>query len=447
MNHTLAREVIGCLRVSGSTRAHAERLSNYGLRDWKRTLRWLDEAGLALLLWRRLKELGAASILPAQLGVAFERNLRDHRRRIAEMATEFNAINSAFENAGVEYAALKGFALIPDYCPFASLRTTYDYDYLVRPDKAERACRALEAAHYHLRPERADEPLEYFHEARPPRSPLNRDDLYSGSFPRTVDLHRLFWNSDELQIRLDCREGFLARKRFRRLTIEQLDVEYPQPFSELRFWALCDEDELLFQLLHAFRHILQDWCRLASLLDVAWFVQRRSSDVRFWKIFLERIRHSPPLREIAGLVLSLSTQLFGASLPEAVTVETVGSLRGTIALWVDRYGLESAVSNFSGNKFNLLLYREFIADDSAWRTIERRRLFPLHRPNQAAEVSTRRLAARLAAAWKQGVYVARRSHHHVLGAARYRLERPRWKRLLAGFAARSPLSITRYHHG
>src|SRR5215471_16852885 len=113
MNHELAREVIGCLQTSGSPRVHAERLSSFGLREWKRTLRWLDEAGLALLFRQRIGELGSTGVLPLQLSAALERNDRDHRRRIAEMAAEFDFINRLFDSADVEYVALKGFALIP----------------------------------------------------------------------------------------------------------------------------------------------------------------------------------------------------------------------------------------------------------------------------------------------------------------------------------------------
>lgn len=431
MNYALTREVVSSLRVSGCTRAHAEQLSTYDLRDWKRGLRWLDEAGLTLLLRQRLKEIGAESVFPDPLSAVFERNARDHRGRIADMATEFDGINRVFEDAGVDYVALKGFALIPEYCSFASLRPTYDYDYLVQPSDAERACRALEAARYRFQPRDTDQPLVYFHDARPPRSPFSRDDLYSGSFPRTIELHQVLWNPAELKIWLDLPGDFFARKRLRHLTAEQLDVECRRPSSALAFWALCEEDELLFQLLHAFRHILQNWCRLASLHDIAWFVARRSSDTAFWESFLERVRPCAPLREIAGVVLSLSTRVFGASVPEVVAAETVKSLRQAVALWVERYGLESALSNFSSDKFSLLLHREFVSDVSVWRTIERGRLLPLHQPNRAEKPSTRHFAARLTAAWKQSVYIGRRLHHHVLGAARYRLERPRWERRLA----------------
>jgi hypothetical protein len=440
MNYELAREVIGCLRVSGSPRAQAERLLTFGIREWQRTLGWLDEAGLTLLLWRRLEELGIASLLAAELRVAIERNLRDHQYRIAEMAREFDEINRAFDNAGVKYVALKGFALIPEYCPCASLRTSYDYDYLVHPGELERACRALQAAHYCAQPTTVSEPLEYVHKARPLRSPLSRDDLYSEAFPRSIELHCQFWNPDELRIKLDFQGDVLARRQSRHLTAEQLGIEESQPCSVLRFWALCEEDELLFQLLHAFRHILQDWCRLASLLDIARFVARRSSDTAFWERFLGRVRPCPPLREITGVVLSLSAQLFRASLPEVVAAEIIRGMRNATALWVGRYGFESALGNFSRNKFSLLLYREFVGDVSVWETIERRRLFPLHRPNRAARAFTPTLRDRVAADWKQSLYVVRRLRHHVLGAARYRLERLRWERMLAkgGRAAAPP---------
>ena len=115
-------------------------------------------------------------------------------------------------------------------------------------------------------------------------------------------------------------------------------------------------------------------------------------------------------------------------------------MRNASALWIGRDGFESALGNFSRNKFSLLLYREFVGDVSAWETIERRRLFPLHQPNRAARAFTPTLRDRVAADWKQSLYVVRRLRHHVLGAARYRLERLRWERMLAksGRAAAPP---------
>ena len=139
MNRNLARKVVDCLRVSGSPQTSVERLHSFRAGAWKRTLKWLDHSGLALLFWHQLKEVGAQDAVPPEFGALLEQNLKDHRVRVARMAEEFDSINRLLESAGVKYAALKGFALIPEYCPDASLRTTYDYDYLLPPESMERA--------------------------------------------------------------------------------------------------------------------------------------------------------------------------------------------------------------------------------------------------------------------------------------------------------------------
>jgi hypothetical protein len=432
MNRNLAKEVVGCLRVSGSPETSVERLYGFGAGAWKRTLEWLDHSGLALLAWHRLKELGARDAVPPEVGAGLERNLTDHRARVAETAEEFDSINRCLAGAGVSYAALKGFALIPEYCPDASLRTTYDHDYLLAPESRERAERALKAAGYVRKHEEVDDPVVYFHAAGPPRSPLCRDDLYSAKFPRTVELHYRFWDPDELKISFRLPEDPLARLRLRSLGPGRLGLPASSRFERgLQFHALCEQDELVFQVLHAFRHILQNWCRLCSLLDIASFIEHRSADAWFWARFLDGLSDREPLSEIVGIIFSLAASLFGAALPDAVAARTTRRLRSSVALWLRCYGQDLALNNFSDNKFSLFLHREFIQDPATWREIERGRLFPWHRPNRAAETSNPKSLPRLAAAWKQGVYTARRLRHHLLGAARYGLESHRWERARA----------------
>lgn len=437
MNRELAREIIGCLRLSDSPKNHVRHLSNFSLGEWKRMLPWLDESGLAPPFWHRMQEQGAEALLPPALSGALRRNMRDHRRRITAMAEDIDCINRAFGKAGIEYALLKGFALIPEYCPLASLRTTYDYDYLVSPQRFQQAGRTLEAIGYRRQAGEPDEPAVYFHEERPPRSPAGRDDLYSADFPRTVELHSTLWDSDELKIRLDLPDDWLARRQARTLTADQLGMEGSEQIGScLRFSALCEEDELLFQLLHAFRHLLQDWCRLASLLDIAWFIEHRSADEAFWRRFLDQVQSRPALREISGVVLAVSEHLFGATLPRAVASETTDRLSNPVALWVRRYGCRSALDNFSSNKFSLLLHREFVPDPATWRTIQRHRLLPFHRPNRAACTPSHSTGARLLAKWNQGIYVCRRLRHHTLSAVRYGLEWLKWRQMRAAAARR-----------
>jgi hypothetical protein len=208
----------------------------------------------------------------------------------------------------------------------------------------------------------------------------------------------------------------LARKRLRN-------------WQGLRFYSLAEEDELMFQALHAFRHILQNWCRLCTFLEIAYFLERRRSDSVFWQRFWERIKNSPPLPEMVGVVFSLAAGLFGAAVPTVIDADIIRTMRYPLALWLYRYGCDSALANFADNKYCLFLYREFVPDDATWREIRRRRLFPLQRPNRAARASTPEISARLAAGWKQGSYVARRLFRLLIATVPYTWEFIQWKRV------------------
>jgi hypothetical protein len=114
-----------------------------------------------------------------------------------------------------------------------------------------------------------------------------------------------------------------------------------------------------------------------------------------------------------------------------VARSTTQRLPTPLALWVEHYGLASALKNFSENKFSLFLHREFIPDNASWREMRRIRLFPLQRPNLAAQASRPGSLTRLAASWRQGVYVAGRLAHHLMTAVQYGWESSRWQRLRA----------------
>ena len=124
------------------------RLASFKTDDWERSFEWLQLSGLALLFWDRLKRSGAENILPRHVGARLARNAANNQVRVGEMWREFVSINERLESAGVSYAALKGFPLVPDYFPDPSLRSFTDYDYLLSYDSIERAGQALESAGY-----------------------------------------------------------------------------------------------------------------------------------------------------------------------------------------------------------------------------------------------------------------------------------------------------------
>jgi len=416
VNRAIASEIAGCLRVSGSPVDHVRNLAAFSRGDWKHAQEWLDQSGIALWFWDRLKGLGARDAVPPEIGERLDRLITDHSLRVESMAEEFDSINRTFELAGVEYAVLKGFALIPEYARDARLRTAYDFDYLLPPDSMERVDQPLRNGGYIHRHEDAGHSLRYTRSASTPRPFPQRDYLYSAALPRAVELHSRLWEPEPLMVPLPLPEDFLARKRLRN-------------WHGLSFYSLAEEDELMFQVLHAFRHILTNWCRLCVFFEIAQFLERRGSDSVFWQRFLERIRNVPLLSEMVGVVFSLAAHLFGAPVPKTVDTEIMRNLRHPLVLWVRHYGCDSALANLANNKYGLFLHREFVPDAASWRKIRRRRLLPLQRPNRGAQSSSPRVSDRLATGWRQASYIGQRLLHHSVAAVRFLWESRRWERM------------------
>ena len=410
-------QIVRFLRVSGRPSPRGVALASLDGRAWENTLQWLDASGLTLAFWNRLKESEREGSVCPEIRARLDGNLASHRIRVAAMQREFDLINGCLEAAGIEYAALKGFALIPEYCRDPILRNSYDYDYLVRLDALEETKHALRNAGFALK-KQYEHCVVYFRPALAARMPARRDELYSAAFGRTIELHTNLWDSDSLKIRLNVLEHALDRRILRR-------------WESSHFYALGDEDHLLLEVLHTFWHILDNWCRLAWLLEIANCLEYRYADSAFWERFYKKIQSNQQLSEISGVVFALATGLFGGRSAPLVADLIGPDQSASLTLWVTQYGITSALDNFLINKFNLFLYREFVRDHATWREVRRTRLFPVHRPNRAVEVSSTRTLLRFIAVWKQGLHVARRLLHHLAAAIQYGWEAPKWERLRA----------------
>ena len=423
MNRGLAHKIIDCLRVAGPAESDLAGLQSWSRKSWAATLPRLHTSGIALYFLRTLQERSEEHVLPPEVRVRLERNQADQNLRVAAMAEEFAVLNRGFENAGVRYAALKGFALIPQYSPDAALRTQADFDYLIAPESQSRAEQALRAASYVRQSRHESGPVVLFHSAHPLRIPASDDDLYRAALPRRLELHLRLWNPGPEALHPTSLETALIRTRL-------------HDWRGLRFPVLADEDALIFQVLHALRHIFDFWCRLSLLLEIAYFLDRRALDELFWRRFVARAESDPGLPQASSVVFTLATKLFGASIPAALANWIRQSTPRAMALWVERYGCDCALENFMGNKFSLFLRREFIADSVEWRQALRRRLLPFHRPNRGAEAASPRLSSRLAAGLKQSLHVLRRVKFHLVSGLRYGWELLRWERLLRETSAR-----------
>ncbi|HXP08345.1 MAG TPA: nucleotidyltransferase family protein, partial [Acidobacteriaceae bacterium] len=99
--------------------------------EWKQSYHWLDASGMALYFLDRIESLHFETVLPATTLARLRGNLADNRERSSAMFAEFTSLNQSFQEAGLLYANLKGFALSPESCPRPELRCQLDFDFLM----------------------------------------------------------------------------------------------------------------------------------------------------------------------------------------------------------------------------------------------------------------------------------------------------------------------------
>jgi hypothetical protein len=334
------------------------------------------------------------------------------------MGAEFDMINRRLEDAGGPFAVLKGFALIPEYFPDAALRSSTDYDYLLSPSALRQADRGLRAAGYvPLVEPKKSYSITYAQATHPYGLVSCLDDMYSTRLPREIELHSELWEGDRERIDVTLPDDLLTRGKLR-------------SWRGLKFPALSDEDALIFHVLHLLKHLLGNWCRLSSLFEIAYFLNRQASDMAFWERLRGRTEGRGRLQQIIGVVFALAAGVFGVAIPPGLSLWTTQALTPSMALWVDHYGIDLALQNFSRNKFCLLLHRELVQDLEGWKHVRRRRVFLLERPARVAEAPTPTLSLRLRATCTQLGYVFGLLRFHLPATLGYWFELPRWKRML-----------------
>lgn len=415
MNRTLHDVILHQLSVTND-KPHPPMLrASFSKREWDQALAWLDLSGLAIYFLQRIESSAAFYTLPEQVRTELERRRADNRQRTAGIKQEFAVLVKSLEQAHVKYAVLKGVSLLPDYCPDLELRTQYDHDVLVDAASFAAAGEALQNKGYHCKVGGDEGSAVVAYE--PPQTEIrfsrNSEALYSSRLGRSVEVHRTLWEETEDRIRVNLSDDFLERRQFRH-------------WGDLGFMALSDEDCLLFQVLHAFKHILRNWCRLSIFLEIAHFLLRRASDAEFWRSFARRIEDVRWAREATLIVFTLATELFGAMVPAQVQDALRTPLSPALNLWIERYGRRAALSNFHGDKCSLFLHREFVDSPSEWAVVRRRRLFPLRRPHRPPAVVFQRGFSTFGRIWMEKAHAFGRLRFHGLAGLRYVLEYPRW---------------------
>jgi len=414
LNPALASAIVDCLRADRFPDNTLSEIKQFSRREWNRTLFWLNGSGLSHYFLTRLLDSGSERAVPPEIVAYLARNFAQNQRRVDAMGREFAYLNQRLTDAGVEFAAVKGFELAPDYCPNLSLRSWYSHDYLVSHACFPHAGRVLEQAGYSIR--RRGAKGEVVFSIQPLVTPAHMETCYTEEFPRMVVLHQSMWSSEHSKVRVSPPPDALLRR-------------HQRSWQNISFSALADEDALVFLTLDTFEHVLGYWCKLSWFFEIANFLRIKAQDPEFWQRFYNRIDQSGKLPEIAGLVFLLASRLFHVELPSAIRLQ-VSNLRRPLAMWVEHYGWKWAGAKYPGSKLSLFLQRELIDDPVAWEELSQQRLFLVHRLQRIAKPATS-IPSEATVNRRNWRSALKRMKFHGLTTYRYAMEVPRWKRLLA----------------
>ena len=421
MRATLAEVIVDFLSFSGNTSDHLKALRRFDYRDWQRTLRWLHISGLALYFLQKLRQTDATDIVPTPILLGLEQNLTANKARVAVMAHQFNSLNQRFDAVDVQYAVVKGFALVPQFCPDASLRRQGDCDYLVDDQSLAAATRVLEESGYALQ---VRSPRESVFKMPSARSPVNIDEQYSAHTTHGIELHLYLWNQDFYRVSM-------AEPRF------SLANTQTNRWQGMSFQALPDEDSFLIQTFHAFHHILGCWIRMSWVYEMAYFLNRQAFDSLLWSRIERRVGDEPLQREIVVVVTALAAQFFGAPLPPIIST-WAQELRPAVRVWVENYARKWAFgknqpyefSMFPTAKLALFLHREYVFDAETRRRLTWMRLLPakqlLDRLRRSSRLRRNTSVAVRETTRRHPKKTLLRIAFHLTSGLRYLLEIPRW---------------------
>jgi hypothetical protein len=413
-----AARIVAFLSYSSDPGTCAHELTHLNRKEWERIFTWLDFSGLAFYFLQKLKQTNTTYAIPASVMSHLERNFEANRERVSYMSQRFTFLSQKFNDAGIRYAVLKGFSIVPEFCPDPLFRYQGDFDYLVEERSVSEAQRILVEAGYRAKPSPSSQ--EFIFVPLEMGEPSHRPDQYYARTPHGVELHLDIWDSDLDRIwlvpRLLCVERAVTRQ-----------------FNGLRFPALADEDAFLLQVLHTCHHLFSHWVRMSCLFEIGYFLSRRAVDMELWSRVEQRVGESVVLREFVVVVTELAAQLFEAPLPQVVR-DWSSRIRPGPRVWIDNYARHWAFGEMPIHQFSLfpraklvhLLHQEYRDDTRAQTTAPVHSVLPPSRLSRIATSIRKQPWILLNITWWRRNLLIQRSMFHVLAGLRYFFEIPRW---------------------
>jgi hypothetical protein len=327
------------------------------------------------------------------------------------MYEEFVRLNRKLQAAGVEFANLKGFSLVPDVAPDAALRCQFDLDFLVASRDVAHCEEILKREGYVLDGISKDV-REY--KAGSGQVP-SIEDLYKAKPQRSVEVH--------------IASSHVRDKSYPDDRLSRIQWKLRDGF---KFPVLSDCDQFLSLALHLFKHLKSEWTRASWILEYASYIHFHRSDDSLW-LEVERYLSTDSGAKVAvGAATLLAHQSFGIPYIPPVLTVAITELPVSVRMWIERYGNNVLFTPFPGTKLYLLLERALSGDEGAHSVETHRKLFPLHRPPKITVRSEKAgLLRRMKGLQAEVSYLMFRLRFHVTQGFAYMIEASRWKREMA----------------
>jgi Uncharacterised nucleotidyltransferase len=400
MDCALASNIVDLVTAPDDLASGPE-LARFSLRDWERSMFWLDASGLALLLEQRIRQRRLQEFVPAPVIDRLRSAAGKNRQRTQVMLAEFHRVVSALHQEGIVLAVLKGFSLVPDYCSDPNLRLQVDFDFLVRAEQLARVAAVMNSLGYGTV---SRLPFEIrFSTGK--TAPRQHSELYMPPDNFVAEFHFALIDRPEFSACLG--NDALERRCWREA-------------GGVRFPALASDDQFIHHTLHAFQDVFLFSLRISSLVETANLLRAKGSCNVFWRDVQQRCAHAgsgiPPK---LALVLALSTELCRTQIPASLGGWTVGRASPRILFWVRRYGRKWCLRPFPGSKLSLLVSSEFM-ERGTWSRYVRTSVAPFDR------IITSRKQRRVAPRYAPWHYLVQRAWFHVREAVLLLLELPGW---------------------
>jgi len=403
-DEAIRRDVLLVLRDPSPQRVL--QFQGLSLRQWRRLATWLDLSGLALYFFNKLKEARWQDLLPAIVSTRLEQNLADNTARTRSLIDESIAIQRAFQDERINYAALKGISFWPRSVPKPELRSQFDLDFLVVQESVGHARDLLERRGYRLYAT-CGRSMEFKRNERPG---ISARDMYKDVQSWKVELHVEPVDAG--------RRSQLARLEWRQISGFDMPV-------------LSPVDLFIGQGLHVYRHVCGEFLRASLLEEVRRHILYYANDGAFWSEVRASAEHDESIARKLGLVERLIAHLTGEFAPDALTSWTSSRLSDSARLWIEVHGSKAVLGDFPGSKRARLLMKEMGgAESNASRKHRHGTLLPLRLPPQVIRAfPNENFTTRLARHWMQLQLIIHRAHFHLVAGIDFFWESRRWQRL------------------